>query len=201
MFNFVSEKSEQKVEVVPFYEDATAQNGWQGQSTGKTIETLKSDIISSFGKLGGLVTGFEKGSYGNRTGFRVHYVIETPEGKHIPGYMSVAALPLKPSVRHYHYRNRVDPEATRLDKSLRMALFNVAECLAAMWKLQRLSPGFAPLMPFMIVGKGHMNLTEMYSTGSALKALMPPSDDFVANGVKHDDGDVIEGEVVDAEQP
>lgn len=199
MFNFVSEKTERKIDEIPFYEDADAANGWSGQSTGKSIETLKAEIIAHIGKLGGLVTGFEKGSFSGRLGYRIHYAIETPEGKHIPGYIDVAALPLKPNRIHYHYRNRVDPEATRMDKALRMALFNVATCLGSLWKLQRLSPGFAPLMPFMIMDKGGHNLTQLWSETSMLKQLMPPKEDFKANGISRNTDDVVDGEVRDSD--
>jgi len=195
MFNFVSEKQDKKVEAVPFFEDATAANGWSGTTTGKSIETLKSNIIASVGRLGGLVTGFEKGSYGDRPGYVIHYVIETPEGKHIPGYISVAALPLKPMQHRYRDR-RVSSSATRLEKSLQMALWNVDACLSALWKLQRLSPGFAPLMPFMIIDKSGANLTQKWSESANMKALMPPADDFTANGNKEQE-DFIDAETKD----
>ena len=188
MFDFKKESDSKEPEQVPFYEDANAENGWQGQATGKSIDTLKTEIMMHITKLGGLVSGFEKGSFGNRAGYRVHYVIETPEGKHIPGYIDVAALPLKPINLDKNYRRT--PDSVRMDKALRMALYNVANCLGSLWKLQRLSPGFAPLMPFMIVGSG-MNLTQMWSSGSALKALMPPPDNFEKSV------DVIDGEVRD----
>jgi hypothetical protein len=193
MFNFVSERTEKEIEAVPFFEDATAANGWSGQTTGKSIETLKSNIISDIGRLGGLVTGFEKGSFSGRAGYRIHYVIETPEGKHIPGYMDVAALPLK-SIKNRIYDRRMSSEATRMDKALRMALWNVDDCLSALWKLQRLSPGFAPLMPFMIMDKGGRNLTQLWSESSSLKSLMPPKDDFTSNG-NNDPEDFIDGQI------
>ncbi|MFH1118615.1 MAG: hypothetical protein V1775_02245 [Bacteroidota bacterium] len=191
MYNFISEKAEKTAEEIPFYEDATTVNGWQGQSTGKTIETLKSEIISHIGKLGGIVTGFEKGSFGTRVGFRIHYIIETLEGKHVPGYIDVAALPLK-QTRKRQYDKRVSSEATRRDKSLRMALYNVSDCLGALWKLQRLSPGFAPLMPFMLTQSGE-NLTQLWSSGATMRALMPPADDFENNG---NDADIIDGRTI-----
>jgi len=189
MFDFKSEINTKEPDPVPFFEDATAANGWQGQATGKSIETLKSEIMSHIGKLGGLVAGFEKGSFGNRAGYRVHYVIESPGGKHVPGFIDVAALPLKPH-NYYDRRNRT-PESVLLDRALCMALYNVADCLGALWKLQRLSPGFAPLMPFML-GQGGMNLTQMWSSGSVMKALMPPADqDFIK------DEKVLDAEVVE----
>ena len=191
MFNFKPKAKEQIVNTVPFFEEATAANGWQGQTTGQTVETLKAKIHAAIGRLGGIVVGIEEGSFMERPGYRIHYVIETPEGKQVPGYIDVAALPLKPMQRVYHYRNRANPEAARMDKSLRMALFNVVMCLDSLWKLQRLSPGFAPLMPFMIVQKG-INLTQIWSSSSSMKALMPPSDTF-----KPEESETIEGEARD----
>ena len=193
MFDFTKERNEKEPEQVPYYEEATAVNGWQGQATGKAIETLKSEIMAHIGKLGGLVSGFEKGRFGTRAGFRIHYVIETPEGKHVPGYIDVAALPLKQH-QYFDRRNRT-PEGVLLDRSLRMALYNVTVCLGSLWKLQRLSPGFAPLMPFM-VGQGGMNLTHMWSSGSVMKALMPP-DEEGENKFKHE-GEILEAETRDA---
>jgi len=51
------------VQDVPFYEDVTAVGGWQGHSTSKSISSLKSEITASIGRLGGLVTGFQRGTF------------------------------------------------------------------------------------------------------------------------------------------
>lgn len=34
-------------DAVPFYDDATAKDGWQGQGTTKSLATLKSEITQS----------------------------------------------------------------------------------------------------------------------------------------------------------
>jgi hypothetical protein len=186
MFDFKPDEFKKEPEKVPFYEEATVANGWQGQTTNKSIETLKSEIRSSLTELGAEATEFNKGTFGDRIGYRINYVLEVP-GKggrvaNLNGYIDVAALPIKP-VNHWDARHRT-PDSIRQDRALRMALFNVSACLKALWVLQRLSPGFAPLMPFMI-GQNGQNLTQMWSNGSAMKALMPPADNFE---------DAIEGE-------
>jgi hypothetical protein len=193
MFNFKPKDTNKPAKKVPFFEDATAANGWAGINTGKSIDTLKSEIISAMSKLGGLVTGFELGTWGTpdvlREGYRIHYVVESPDGHHVPGYIDVAGLPIKPVERYDNRRRRTTEQ--KQEDALKAALWNVKECLDHMWKLQLLSPGFAALMPFMIATKG-VNLTQLWSETSTMKPLLPMADDF-----KAETGDIIDGQVKD----
>ena len=191
MFDFKPKQAEKPASKVPYFDEATAANGWAGITTGKSIDTLKSDIIRAMSKLGGLVTGFQLGTWGTentpREGYRIHYVIETPNGKTVPGFIDVAGLPIRP-VQNNDRRHRRTQEQKQED-ALKAALWNVSECLDHMWKLQLLSPGFAALMPFMLVDKG-TNLTQVWSTTSTMKNLLPMDEKF-----NPDNGEVIDGEV------
>lgn len=167
-----------EVQDVPFFEDVTSAGGWQGHSTSKSITTLKSEIMASIGRLGGLVTGFPRGTFEigehPREGFQIHYVIEQSDGKMIRGQIDVAALPVRKrqTVRRSYQ--------TRKEKSLKMALYMIRNALDGVWFLQQLSPGYAPLMPWMLDEKSGKTITQLWSESSAMKQLLPPSDgDFV----------------------
>jgi hypothetical protein len=177
MFDFKSDHQKDVPDQVPFFEDTTASDGWQGHTTGKDLNTLKAEIMSAMARLGGIVSGFERGSFANRPGFRIHYAMETPNGKTIPGYIDIAALPLKP--REHYRRGQTQSLERAQEQSLRMALFNVAAVLRGLYVMSRLSPGYIPLMPWMLAQDGK-NLTQLWAERSTLAALMPPEDnDFV----------------------
>ncbi|KKT30339.1 MAG: hypothetical protein UW18_C0018G0017, partial [Microgenomates group bacterium GW2011_GWF1_44_10] len=97
--NFIPEQTKTAASV-PYFEDVSSDAGWQGQTTNKTIATLKSEITASISRLGGMIVGFQKGIFNtddkSRDGFRIHYTIETPDGKLIPGRIDIAALPTRP---------------------------------------------------------------------------------------------------------
>ena len=59
------------------------------------------------------------------------------------------------------------------NKSLAMALYNVREALKAMRILQVLSPGYAALVPWMLVAETGKTIGEMWGIGN--KQLMAPS--------------------------
>lgn len=145
---------------VPYFEDALAKDGWQGQATRKTINKLQNEIQGSIQRLGGFVIVFQSGTFGERAGFRVHIGIAN-EGANMPGYIDIAALPSK-----------VDTEKSR-EKSLKMALYMLREALDGQWLLQQLSPGLAPLMPFMMAD-GQRNITQAWSETAVMAALLPP---------------------------
>lgn len=183
--NFIPDQPKQAQDV-PFYEDVTASGGWQGHSTSKSISSLKSEITASIGRLGGLVTGFQRGTFEigtqERDGFQIHYVIEQSEGDMMRGRLDVAALPVRKSSR---LRRSYE---TRREKSLRMALYMIRDALDGTWFLQQLSPGYAPLMPWMIEANSGKSLTQLWSESAAMKQLLPPSD-----------GDFVEGDFEEVE--
>ena len=171
MFNFTPESDKPKI--VPFYEDAKEKGGWKGQATTKSVDRLQSEISEAINRLGGIVSGFQKGTFKEannapRDGFQVHYAVKSPTGHFVPGSLPIAALPVRDKWND-----------SKKDKSLRMALYMLREALEGMWLLQQLSPGFAALMPWMI-GKDGKTVTQLWAENSVMSNLLPsPDTDFV----------------------
>jgi hypothetical protein len=178
--SFIPDQSKKATDV-PYYDDVTSSDGWQGQSTTKSVESLKAEVTSALGRLGGLVIGFQRGSFqeGNkiREGFQVRYLIEGIDGKMVPGRLDIAALPVKDD---YRMRRSM---VIRKDKSLRMALYMLRMSLDGLWFLQQLSPGYAALMPWMLAD-GDKTISQLWSESSVMSNLLPPGD-----------GEWIDGEV------
>jgi hypothetical protein len=190
---FIPEQ-ESKALVVPYFDEVTAEGGWRGMSTGKSMETLKSEVTQAIARLGGVVSGFVfgkvvpiKGETGpEREGYQIHYAVESDGGKMVPGRFDFAALP----VRRKSRRSRSGSIERQKEKSLKMGLFMARDALTGLWFLQVLSPGFAPLMPWMIVGSGKnpSTLTQLWSESPVMKQLMPPD-----GSEFEEDGETVEG--------
>lgn len=167
---------------VPFFEDVTSEGGWKGHTTGKSLGTLKSEIVAAIGRLGGMVTTFQQGLFvigsQERNGFQVHYVMERADGALFRGRIDVAALPVKKG-RH-RSRNK------RQGQSLKMALYMLRDALDGTWFLQQLSPGYAPLMPWMLEENSGKTISQLWAETTSTTALMPP-----------EDSDFIEGEIIE----
>jgi len=176
MRKFIPEQPQKAVKV-PFYEDVKGDAGWQGHRTRKTVEGLKAEIASAVGRLGGIVSGFQRGVFnidGNkREGFQIHYAIEDQGERYLPGRLDVAALPVRGSSRKAQ------------DDSLAMALYMVREAINGLWFLQQLSPGYAPLMPWMLTPGGE-TVSQLWAESSVMNNLLPPSQ-----------SEFVEGEVVE----
>jgi len=159
---------------VPFFEDVDSEGGWRGMATTKSLATLKSEVAAAIARLGGFVTQFQRGAFElneqRREGYRVTYSLADTGGQ--IGRLNVAALPIKQSARR---RKSAD---ARKDKSLRMALFMLRDALDGQWFLQQLSPGYAPLMPWMLAD-GERTITQLWSEGVTMKRLLPPPGEFV----------------------
>jgi hypothetical protein len=180
MANFIPDQPKNS-DPVPYFEDVTSAQGWQGQSTTKTIETLKSEISMAISRLGGMVTGFQKGKFlvgdRERLEYRVSYNIEDANSNLIPGRIDIAALPVR--------KNPSSSYEVRCEKSLKMALYMLRDSFDGLWFLQKLSPGFAPLMPFMLSGKGEMTISQLWSESATMKNLLPPGEeDFIEGEIK-----------------
>jgi hypothetical protein len=180
--NFIPE-TPKEAKRVPYYEEATATNGWQGQSTTKSIMALQSEITQAISRLGGMVTAFQKGNFqtdlGDRPGYRVHYFVEAADGRQVLGRIDIAALPINPNLGH-----RADKEKHR-ESSLKMALYMLRQALDGTWFLQQLSPGYSALVPFML-GPGDKTISELWAEGP-MSNLLPPGED----------SDFVEGEVTE----
>ena len=179
--NFIPDTPKSSVDV-PFYDDASKEAGWQVQATEKTIESLKSEITTAISRLGGLVTCFQRGRFAtgdlNRDGFRISYLVETSGGEMIRGRIDIAALPVK---EEYTLQRSLE---TRRGKSLKMALYMLRVALDGTWFLQQLSPGYAPLMPWMLAD-GEKTVSQLWSESAVMSRLLPPGE-----------SDFVEGEIV-----
>lgn len=169
---------------VPWFEDVSADQGWQGQTTKKSVEALKSEITQAFGRLGGMVTGFVKGTFQingkRRDGYRITYMMESRNGGMIPGHMDVAALPVRPA------KDARTNEDAKREKSLKMMLYMLREALNGQWFLQQMSPGFAALMPFLLAPGRKETITELWNQSGMLNNLLPAGqvDEFIDGEVK-----------------
>jgi hypothetical protein len=174
--NFIPKQAEKAV-IVPYFEDANRDEGWQGYSTTKSIERLKSEIVESMTRLGAMVSGWQVGTFQmdkqKRDGYQIHYSIQTPSGNFVPGRLDIAALPV-----------RSPYDDSKKDKSLRMALYMLRISLDGMWFMQQLSPGYAPLMPWMIANKEGKTISQLWAESPAMSRLLPPGDaEFVEGEV------------------
>jgi hypothetical protein len=173
MFNFTPEAS--SIIHVPYFDDVSRDEGWQGYSTTKPTKKLQAEIGDAIGRLGGIVSSFQRGTFiidnQTREGYRVHYSIQNPNTRLVLGRIDVAALPV---------RNKRDE--TRKDKSLRMALYMLRNALDGMWFMQQLSPGYAALMPWMLAD-GDRTVSQLWSDSPIMSNLLPPPDsEFVIDG-------------------
>lgn len=164
MFDFIPETKQ--AAKVPYFEDVSRDEGWQGYSTTKSLKKLQAEIADSIGRLGGIVSAFQGGAFMiddvTRYGFRVHYTIQNPNMRIVSGRIDIAALPV---------RNRRDE--IKRDKSLRMALFMLRNALDGMWFMQQLSPGYAALMPWMLAD-GDKTVSQLWSESPIMSNLLPP---------------------------
>lgn len=183
--NFIPDQPKQASDV-PYFDEVTKDAGWQGHTTSKSIETLKAEITASIGRLGGMVTGFQRGTFQvnnkKRDGFQLHYVIEAADGKMLRGRIDIAALPVEDT-----YDRRRSWESRR-ERSLKMALYMLRMALDGTWFLQQLSPGYSALMPWMLYSDGK-TITEHWAESPVMSNLLPPPPDE----------DFVDGEVRDAE--
>ena len=119
---FIPDK-DPKENIIPYFEDAKNADGVMGYTTGKSIKELKAMITGSFGRLGGSVTGFVTGKFGNkeqgeqvRHGYLIDFTFKGAAGR-----MKVAGLPM---------RNETE---SRIDKVRRHALISVHARLQAQY--------------------------------------------------------------------
>lgn len=164
---------------VPYFEDVESDSGWKGQTTGKTIQTLKSEIAASLGRLGGNIQAFRTGTYKvnekERMAFQILFTIEAPDGRQVPGMLEIAALPVRPDKGYRRNSNLLK----RQEQTKRMALYMIRDALDGLWFLNVLSPGYAPLMPFALVD-GQTTVSQMWNESSNMRRLAAPQgSDFI----------------------
>jgi hypothetical protein len=173
--NFIPNQEEEVV--VPYWDDVTAEEGWKGRETEKSLDKLKREVTESISRLGGNVTRFIQGTFvigeHQRGGFVIEYYVPVPNSEVFRGRISVAALPVRPE----DFRVRT-PVQKRMERSLKLALFNVRDALDSSRILQILSPGYNPLVPFML-GTGDKTISQLWEERIIGKMLPPPDADFV----------------------
>lgn len=167
---------------IEYYDDVASGNGWQGQTTTKSIETLKSEIVTSISRLGGIVSGFVAGTdlvtiNDEKVicdGFRIHYSMETQSGKFIPGQIDIIALPVKRDQRLIR-----SLESRKLG-AIKMALYMFREAMDGMWFMEQLSPGYVGLMPFMLAEK-NKTLSQLFIEQEKVSSarLLPSGDNSI----------------------
>lgn len=176
---FIPETEDKKIKV-PFYDDVKGRSdeGWSGHATGKSFGGLKSEISAALGRLGAMVTGFQRGQFRDevtglmREAVRIHYTVANEHGELWPGQIDVAALPVdRKSCRDKgSYENKIE-------KSLCMALYMTLTALQGSWNMRMLSPGYSPLMPWMLApnseGKTFSQLWESSLERNGITALLP----------------------------
>lgn len=175
MNGFSFKPENERAQSVPFFEDANSEEGWQGHRTRKSIDKLMNEVTSAIGRLGGIVSGFQRGTFHTgqvkRNGYQIHYALRGTSGQLVSGRLDLAALPVR------YERNQ--------DDALEMALYMVRTALDGMWFMQRLSPGYAPLMPWMLAD-GERTVSQLWAESPIMSRLLPPgSSDFV-------EGEIVE---------
>ncbi len=173
---------------VPMFDEVSAKDGWKGQATDKSVETLRAEISAEIGRMHGTMTGWLRGEYetekgGRRPGIEIRYQIVTGEGQAFEGKIAIATLPYEVS------EGRSDSaklNRTRADKSLRTGLFNVRDALQSSRIMEVLSPGYSALMPWLLVSGNDKTVSEMWSEhGMGQRALPVPDED----------GEIVDGEI------
>lgn len=170
MFSFTPEQPSYS-QSVPLYEEARAGDGWVGHTTGKSKAKLLNEVQENIRRLGGIITDmpfghFDTGDDRQRAGYRIQFNIRVNGGaKIIRGEINVAALPV---------RFKGHEEA-----AIKMLLFMLRDAFRAAWFMQQLSPGYAALMPFLLVD-GKRTVTQVWSEQPSISALLPdPSATFI----------------------
>ena len=184
---------DQADQTVPLLDDAKKEDGWQGHTTNESIESLRAQISTEIGRMGGTVTRWMPGTFDidghKRPGVQIEWSIVGPGGDLFTGRINVAGLPWKDPYggkkSHGGYESALE---NKKHQSLAMALYNVLAGLRAMRIIQVLSPGYSALIPWMLNPGTNQTLGEMWGLGS--KALPAPSGD----------GDISDGSFVEVEE-
>jgi len=175
---------------VPYFGEARSADGWQGQSTSRSYDTLKSDVTKALARIGGVVHSIRRGTYNIggfiRAGAQIHYSIEGVGSNMHYGRLDIAALPVHKSTRGDWQKI----QRKRQERSLCMALYNVIQALQAQWVLKQLNPAYVPLMPWLLADENR-TISQIYLESGITPALPPPSEEgetIVGEFTEVDDG-------------
>lgn len=174
MFDFKPEQEEKKI---PFFDDVKSSDGWEGHTTSKSLDKLKSEIATNLSLIGCVYSGCMAGTYGDRHGFQIHFSMKDGSGRMIPSRLDIACLPLNPKFRHRsrRYRGSVSVDQ-RIEGTQKMALYMCAKAIKGMYFLNVLSPSFIPFMSLMLDAQNR-TLGQVWIQSGRLATLMPPKDE------------------------
>jgi len=105
-------------------------------------------------------------------------MIEAP-GKSVSGRIDIAALPVRIS------GGTMKTLEKRKSQSMKMALYMLRMALDGMWFLEQLSPGYAALLPWMLVDKNE-TFGQKWTNTMNFASLLPKNEDFVDGIVVND---------------
>jgi len=177
--NFIPDtQPHSRPEGVPFFDDVKSSGGWAGHTTRKPIAALQSEINDAVERLGGVIKLWQRGAFAidgqERQGYRLEIAIEK-DGSVLPGQLDIAALPVK---KNHSLRRSLE---TRQKQSMKMALYMLREAFGGLWFLQQLAPGYAPLIPLLLV-EGGKTVGEMWLDAGLTSNLLPSPDQAFVEG-------------------
>jgi hypothetical protein len=182
MFDF--KPQDNKDIVVPFFDDVSSRDGWEGHTTTRSIEKLKQEIAENLTLIGCVLTGFQQGKYGDRHGYQIHFAMKAAGGKLMPSRLDIACLPLNPKKRVRNSRSKRGVD-WRIEGTQKMALYMTAKAIKGMYFLTMLSPAYIPFLSLML-DSSNQTLGQIWVQHGNLVPLLPsPSDEF----------DIVEGQV------
>lgn len=150
---------------VPYYEEVDSGGGWVGHTTGQSIDDLEQEVKVAMARIGAVITTFQEGVFGGgskkpREGYLINYSLASPSGEIMYGRVKIAALPVK--IYNGSNIRKQGGYETKKEKSLKMALYMFRNSINGMWYLEKLSPGYMPLMPWMLNEKTDMTWGELF---------------------------------------
>ena len=166
------------IDNIPFFQEAKSLDGWRGIGTTKSIKTLMAEISAEIARMGGTVSSIVKGRFDTdpeRWGYRIEF--DLVKGERIfPGKIELAALPVK-KPKHMNQKTKKGYN-TRLDKSLRMALYMIREYIAAGRLIGLMDLDHIPLVPWLIPSGSEFTISQIFNTGSQPQLSEPKEGDI-----------------------
>jgi hypothetical protein len=156
---------------IPMLDDLRAEDGWQGMRSNQSLDELRTKVQTEIGRLSGKITSFIEGDYEiegqTRPGYTIRFIVAGPDGSAWEGRIDMAGPPFEmPFSGDRTHSGFLSAFEKRREQSLRMCLFNANAALVANRNLEKLSPGFAALMPWML-GKGDLTIGQIWRGGAA----------------------------------
>ncbi len=157
--NFTPDQKHLQIVSIPDFEDARKDVA-PGYATSKSIERLQADILKAIGQLGGTGVGFTSGEFAVKGRKRYGYEIRFNYGNN-PAVMQIAGLPMRVETRAKH------------EQVLKQALYLVHQWLQTAITSMLFTPGYAPLVQFMLVPGQDKTVGEMFLLQSGVVVTNP----------------------------